>query len=72
VDRHEEQLKITTDPDYICLPKYENSLKIFLSTHPNGTSDSMICKALCISQKELDELYQSAILKLKDGIVIDE
>ena len=65
---NDETSKLNTDPDYINLPKYGYSLKKFLSNHPHGTTDSMICKALCISQKELEDLYRSAILKLKGGI----
>ena len=64
--------KLNQDEDFIVSSKHENSLKLFLTQYPNGAPDTAICKALCITQKELDELYESAILKLREGMGINE
>jgi hypothetical protein len=72
VIKKEELIKITRDQDFINSPKHDNSLKKFMDQNPDGASDSVICKALCMSQKELDETYQCAILKLREGMTDDE
>ncbi len=69
IKRDELFNKISRDSDFINSPKHENSLKLFLEQYPDGAPDAAICKALCITQKELDELYANAILKLREGMV---
>jgi len=69
VIKKEESIKISRDFDYIHAPKHSNSLREFLAYYPDGAPDSVICKALCITQQELEDLYNSAITKLKQGMV---
>lgn len=66
--------KVNSDFDFIDLPKYQYSLKILLEKHPTGVSDTVICKALCLSQTELDEVLNYAIIRLKEsvGVADDE
>lgn len=59
---------VNSDIDFINLPKYNNSLAAFLQEHPNGTSDSVICKALCMSPEELDILLKNVIIKLQESV----
>ena len=59
---------ISTFPDFINLPKYNNSLAAFIKDHPDGTSDTVICKALCLTQEELDILLSNAIMKLRESV----
>lgn len=66
--KKEELIKISRDNDYIRSPKYQDSLELFLYHYPNGAPDSVICKVLCMTQKELDDIYDSAIMKLKMGM----
>lgn len=70
--KKDEFVKITRDHDFINSPKHENSLKKFVELNPDGANDSVICKALCMTQKELEETYQCAILKLREGMNADE
>jgi hypothetical protein len=72
VIKKDELARIAKDPDYIHSSKYGNSLKRFLDHYPNGAPDGVICKALCISQNELEDLYQSGISKLREGMNSDE
>lgn len=65
VDRKTIDFKISRDVDFINSPKHDNSLKEFLKQNPNGASDAVICKALCISQEEFDKLLNSAMIKMK-------
>lgn len=55
--------------DYINSPKHSNSLSVFLKDNPNGVKDKMICKLLDLSQSELDEIFKSAMTKLRQKIV---
>lgn len=66
------QQKIQEDPDFINYPKYQNSLSEFLRQKPNGTDDmSLIAKTLMISQEEAEELYNSALEKIRDNLNIE-
>jgi hypothetical protein len=72
VVKKDQIFRIERDLDYINSPKYDNSLTKLLSCHPNGVSDHVICKVLCITQRELDNIYESAIMKLREGMGVDE
>jgi hypothetical protein len=58
--------KIDTEMDYIRSPKYRNSLRLLLDSHPNGVSDDMICRVLCISKEELALTYERILDKLRE------
>lgn len=68
MNKNETLEKIQNEEDYINLPKYNNSLKMLLNEHPTGVSDSIICKALGLSQTELDEMLNSAIIRFKESV----
>jgi hypothetical protein len=68
VIKKEEIARILNDPDYIHSPKHGNSIKRFLDHYPDGAPDGVICKALCISQQELEDIYKSAIIKLREDM----
>lgn len=72
MSKSELPIKVATERDFINSPKHDNSLKAFLDEYPDGAKDSVICKALCMTQKELEETYQCAILKLREGLNTDE
>jgi hypothetical protein len=57
--------KIEADEDFINSPNYRNSLKFFISKNPEGVSNDKIAKVLMISEQEVEESYQKALLKLK-------
>ena len=70
--KKEDLIRITRDKDFINSPRHENSLLKFMDENPDGAKDAVICKALCMSQKELEETYQCAILKLREGMTENE
>lgn len=70
--KHELAFKIANDPDFINSPKYNNSLASFIEEHPEGVSDSVICKVLCITPEELLCIYKCAILKLRTAYGVDD
>lgn len=64
--------KIDEDPDYIDSPKYDFSLKKFLSSNPNGVSDKIIAKVLKLKTDDIDKLYACAIIKLRKALEEDD
>lgn len=60
--------KIETDEDFVVSPSHKNSLRYFISKNPDGVSNDKIAKLLMISETEVEEAYQSALLKLKDAL----
>jgi hypothetical protein len=57
------------DVDYINSPKYSNSLSLFLKDNPNGVKDKVICRLLDINQDQLEDIFKSAMSKLRQKIV---
>jgi hypothetical protein len=60
--------RIDEDRDFINSPKYNNSLKKLLDEHPDGVSDSVICRVLKIEETELESIYLKALMKLKQSM----
>lgn len=59
--------RIMEDGDFIYCPRLGNSLSKLIERYPDGIDDDRIEKVLLISKKELDEIYESAIKKLRDA-----
>jgi hypothetical protein len=57
--------RIDTDDDFVVAPKYGNSLKELIKHYPNGVPQSVICRALGITNEQYEKIYSSAILKLR-------
>lgn len=70
MDKNKIKEKINNDPDFINYPKFGNSLKKALEANPNGLPDETIQKMLLMTQEEIDNTYESAIIKLKDYLGI--
>jgi hypothetical protein len=72
MNRQEMALKLINEADFVNSPKHNNSLAEVLNSYPEGVSDAMICKMLCISQEELICIYKCAILKLRTAYGIND
>lgn len=64
--------RLDTDPDFICSPKHDNSLKKFMDDHPDGVPDATISRVLKMTEEEVEETWKRAILKLRKVVVDDE
>lgn len=64
--------RIDSELDFIDSPKHNNSLKVLIAEYPNGVPDHIIRKVLRLPQNEVDSLYNSAILKLRESLTPDE
>lgn len=60
--------KINTDPDFINMPKASNSLKRAVEMFPDGMEIPAIAKALMMSEAEVDEVFNSAIKKIREQL----
>lgn len=60
--------KIDTDPDFVALPRYRNSLKAVCDAHPNGCSDKIIAQALQIPEDQVETVYTEAVTKIQSAL----
>jgi hypothetical protein len=61
--------RILEDPDFIKCFKCSNSLSKFLASSSKTLENSTIAKLLMLTEKEVEEIYQEAVDKLKEGVV---
>jgi hypothetical protein len=62
---------ISTDPDYIYLKRFEFSLAKLVEKHPAGVPDRVIAAALLITEDDVQDIYESIILKLREIMKIE-
>ena len=58
--------RLDFDPDFILMKRFQYSLAKLIERFPEGADDSIIAQALGISPSEVEPLYQSVILKLRE------
>lgn len=64
----EKKHKIQNDEDFIDYPKFKNSLSKLIEKYPDGVDTETIAKVLNMTEEEVEEIYQNAILKLKNNL----
>lgn len=57
--------RIREDPDFVALKRFDYSLEAVIERYPDGCPDRVIAQALMISEVEVEELYQKAIVKIQ-------
>jgi hypothetical protein len=60
--------KIMEDPDFIYCPRLGNSLTKLVNKHPDGIDDERIEKVLLMTKSEIQEVYESALEKLREFV----
>lgn len=68
MDKNKIKEKIENDPDFINYPKFGNSLKKALESNPDGVEDETIQKMLLMTQEEIDNAYDSAMIKIRNNL----
>jgi hypothetical protein len=58
--------RIKTSPDFILLRRYDYSLEKLTKRYPDGVPPKLAAQALGITEQEEEELYQSAVKKLRE------
>ena len=61
--------KLDTDPDFILLARFDNSLAKALERYPDGAPNHVIARALGVSEDELERRYQAIVAKLRSKVV---
>ena len=56
---------LQTNPDYICLKRYGNSVERLLKRYPEGCPSHIIADALSMTEDEVEQKYQQIVLDLK-------
>ena len=69
MDKDDIQKRIRDEEDYIRCPKCSNSLAKFLAKNSEGCEDSTIARLLMIPEEKVQELYEEAVKKLREGMV---
>lgn len=69
MDKDDIQRRIRDEEDYIRCPKCSNSLAKFLAKNSEGVEDSTIARLLMIPEEKVQEIYEDAVKKLREGMV---
>lgn len=70
-----EELKkrIEEDPDFINMPRCEDSLNVFEKKYPDGAKNNeVISKALMISEEELKRRFDDILEDIRDKLNIED
>lgn len=62
---YEQKKRVAEEPDYVALKRFDYSLAKLLERYPDGCPDKVIAQALLVSEEEVEELYQTAIARLR-------
>lgn len=57
--------RLNTDPDFILLARFDNSLAKAMERYPDGAPDHVIARALGMTEPELERCYRSIVVKLR-------
>lgn len=72
MDKSDIQKRINEEEDYIRCPKFSNSLVKFVAKNDDGVEDSTIARLLMIPEEQVQEIYEEAVEKLREGMKEDE
>jgi hypothetical protein len=62
---------INESPDFVCLKRFDYSLKKLLARYPEGAPDKVIAQALMIPEEYLPVLWNDIIVRLRTKIKSD-
>lgn len=62
--------KIDTEPDYIACKTFEHSLDKLIERYPEGAPMRIISQALMMTEKEVEELYQALVVRLREDMKV--
>lgn len=62
---------INDSPNFVCLKRFDYSLKKLLARYPEGVPDKVIAQALMIPEEYLPELWNDIIVRLRSIVKSD-
>jgi hypothetical protein len=68
---NEARERISTDPDFIFLKRFDYSLASLVEKHPGGVSTRVVAAALMVTEDDVNDIYENIILKLRDILKIE-
>jgi hypothetical protein len=71
-DKDELQQKVLTEEDYVRAPKFSNSMAKFVARNSDGVENATIARLLMIPEDKVEEIYQEAIVLLREGMVDED
>jgi hypothetical protein len=74
-DDSQTRLQIDTNPDFIALKRYDNSLEKFLERYPNGVADDekgtkLIAQALQMTEDEVKATLDRVIRSIRHDMKV--
>lgn len=69
--KEEIEYKIWNERDFICSKRFDNDINKLIARYPNGVPDRTIAQVLKISEDQIEELYQSAIIEVRRQLDVD-
>lgn len=72
MDDEEVKKRIEKEDDFCNLKRFNFSIREVLERYPEGAPDRLIAAGLCMSEQEVEALYQSAVQKLKAVLKVTE
>lgn len=64
--------RVMEEEDYVRAPKFSNSLSKFLARNSDGVENATIARLLMIPEEKVEEIFQEAVLKLREDMVEDD
>jgi len=58
--------RVETEPDFVATKHFDFSLKKLIERYPDGAPDRIIAQALCLTEPEVEELYQKAVSEIRE------
>jgi hypothetical protein len=62
---------ILNDPNFVYLKRFDFSLNQLVERHPEGVPDRIIAAALMMTEEDVEDMYQSIVLKLRHAMKVD-
>lgn len=69
---NEARVRLVDDEDYICLKRFEYSLSRLLERYPEGCPDRIVAQALLMTEDQVQEMYQSVVVKLRQVMNVQD
>jgi len=71
-NKEDLQRRVLEEEDYVRAPKFSNSLSKFLARNSDGVENATIARLLMIPEERVEEIFQEAVLMLREEMVEDD
>lgn len=64
--------KLETDPDFILMTRFDNSLAKALERYPDGAPDHVVARALGLTEAEVERKFAEIVKKIQKDLGVGE